>query len=77
MNTIAGVLQILIFTGLLIIAVVSWFIWDKRYRKNHGTDIPSGYDPTDEIFLDPVTGKQLKVYFNPKTGERFYHEKKS
>ena len=71
---IAAVSNIVISGGLIVIALLSWFIWDKRYRKNHGTDIPQGYVVTDEVFIDPLSGKKLKVYYNPQTGDRFYYE---
>ncbi|HEY8910227.1 MAG TPA: hypothetical protein VIM51_08105 [Desulfosporosinus sp.] len=70
----AVVINVLMYGGLLIIALFSWFIWDKRYRRNHGTDIPKGYIATDEVFIDPVNGKKLRVYYNPQTGTRFYRE---
>jgi hypothetical protein len=65
---------LLIYGGLFVIALLSWFIWDKRYRMNHGADIPKGYLPTPEVFIDPISGKKLKVYYNPQSGDRFYHE---
>jgi len=71
---IALILNVLIYGDLLIIAVLSWFIWDKRYRGNHGANIPKGYIATDEVFIDPVHGKKIKVYYDPQTGNRFYHE---
>jgi len=71
---IAVAINLLVYGGLLIIAVLSWFLWDKRYHRNHGADLPKGYIATDEVFMDPVTGKKLKVYYNPQTGDRFYHE---
>lgn len=71
---IAVAINILIYGGFLIIALLSWFIWDKRYRRNHVTDIPKGYVATDEVFIDPVNGKKLRVYYDPQTGNRFYHE---
>jgi len=70
----AVVINLLIYGGLLIIALLSWFIWDKRYRRNHGSDIPKGYVATDEVFIDPVSGKKLRVYYNSQTGDRFYRE---
>lgn len=60
--------------SLAIIALLSWFVWDKRYKKGYGQDVPRSYQPTDEVILDPVTGKRTRVYYNPQTGERFYHE---
>ena len=71
---IALAINLLIYGGFFIIALLSWLIWDKRYRKNHGADIPKGYVATDEVFIDPVNGKKVKVYYEPQTGNRFYKE---
>ncbi|WP_407314862.1 hypothetical protein [Desulfosporosinus sp. SB140] len=73
MRTAVGIYA-LIYGGFIIIALFSWFIWDKRYRKNHGTVIPKGYVATEEVFVDPVSGTKLKVYYDPQTGNRFYRE---
>lgn len=67
------------FVVIIVIAVValgSWFIWDKRYKGNQSkhTRAPEGYEPTDEAFIDPTNNKKYKVYYNPQTGERFYQE---
>lgn len=71
---IAVAINLLIYGALLIIALLSWFIWDKRYRRNHGTNIPKGYIATDEVFIDPVNGHKLRVYYDSQTGNRFYHK---
>lgn len=71
---IAVGIYLLIYGGALMIALFSWFLWDKRYRKNHGTEIPKGYVVTEEVFIDPVNNKKHKVYYDPKNGTRFYHE---
>lgn len=68
---------ILIQLCFLILAVISLVIWDKRYKKNHGLNIPSGFEKTEEIIVDPSNGKKFRVYYNPSTGERFYHEEYS
>jgi hypothetical protein len=68
---------ILIQLGILAFAVLSFLIWDKRYRKNHGLKIPNGFEKTEEVTIDPNDGKRFRVYYNPKTGERFYHEESS
>ena len=65
-----------IWGGLLIIGLLSWFIWDKRYRQNVGKDLPQGYKKTDEVFIDPVDGRRQRVYYNPDTGDRQYIEEK-
>ncbi|WP_251550333.1 hypothetical protein [Neobacillus muris] len=64
-------LQILI---VLILIIGSWFIWDRRFRKKHGKQVPEGFFRTNEASIDPTTKKKLVVYFNPETGERFYKE---
>jgi hypothetical protein len=62
---------------IVILAVISYVFWDKRYKKNHGLDIPKGFEKTEEINIDPSDGRKLRVYYNSRTGERFYHEEKS
>lgn len=59
---------------LLILIIGSWFIWDRRFKKRHGQQVPEGFVRTNEVSIDPTTKKRLVVYFNPDTGERFYKE---
>jgi len=59
---------------VLIVAIISIVFIDKRYRKNHGSAIPKGYERTEEVTIDPQTNRKLRVYYNEKTGDRFYHE---
>ncbi len=33
---------------------------------------PGQYQRTDEVFDDPTTGRRLRVWFDPATGERRY-----
>jgi hypothetical protein len=42
-----------------------------RYTPPASTD-DTKWLPTGERFLDPSTDKLMEVYFNPKTGERYY-----
>ncbi|MBM7716545.1 hypothetical protein MHB50_06535 [Siminovitchia sp. FSL H7-0308] len=64
-------IQILLFIAIIII---SWLIWDKRFKRKHGREVPKGFIPTNEVNIDPTTKKKLIVYYNPDTGERFYKE---
>lgn len=59
---------------IIVIAVASWLIWDKRFKNKHGQSVPKGFERTNEVSIDPTTQKKLVVYFNPETGERFYKE---
>jgi hypothetical protein len=73
MHKIFGV-YVFVEVGILIVAVISFVFWDKRYRKNQGSKIPNGFKRTEEVTIDPSTNKKLRVYYNPTTGDRFYHE---
>jgi len=68
---------ILVQICIVILAIIAFVFWGKRYRKNHGLDVPEGFEKTEEITIDPSDGRKLRVYYNSKTGERFYHEEKS
>lgn len=59
----------------------------SRYRsgaaeRNAAEPGPGGGEPaspesrfrrTDEVFVDPSTGRQMRVWVDPATGERRYH----
>ncbi|WCK56727.1 hypothetical protein PP175_04585 [Aneurinibacillus sp. Ricciae_BoGa-3] len=64
----------MIIAGVLLLAILSWFVWDRQYKNSQGTEIPSGYVYTDEVNIDPVSGRRTRVYYNPRTGDRFYKE---
>lgn len=52
--------------------LLGYFVYDKRFRKNHGEKVPTGFEPTNEINTDPTTGETTRVFYNEETGERFY-----
>ena len=68
------VIYIMIQIVAVIFGILTLIFWDKRYRKNHGTKIPAGFERTEEVSIDPKTNKKLRVYYNTTTGGRFYHE---
>ena len=51
----------------------------ERTRQDAGAgggepDAPQHpFRPTDELFVDPSTGRLMRVYLDPATGERRYH----
>jgi flagellar basal body-associated protein FliL len=61
---------------VLVCILLGYFIYDKRFKRNHGTEVAKDFEPTDEVNLDPVTGEKTRVYYNSKTGERFYKKEK-
>ncbi|PEC48659.1 hypothetical protein [Bacillus sp. AFS096315] len=61
---------------LIICLFLGYFIYDKRFNRNHGNQIPERFQRTSEVNIDPVTGEKTRVYYNPDTGERFYKKEK-
>lgn len=61
---------------LIICILLGYFIYDKRFNRNHGVKVPDGFQSTEEINIDPVTGEKTRVYYNHATGERFYKKDK-
>ena len=59
--------------GVLIVLSV---IFEGRYRRANCAITPSGPDwqQTAETFRNDETGRMVKVWFNPATGERRYVE---
>lgn len=51
-------------------AVAAVFGWD-RYRSSRKADAES-FQSTSEVFTDPASGRPMRVWYNPATGEREY-----
>ena len=69
------------------LAIVALVLERSRYRseaeeRGAGQTGPGGGEPaapgppfrrTDELFVDPTTGREMRVYLDPVSGERRYH----
>ena len=64
----------LIIWGALQLAIVlAGFVFERVRYKPLDTMLPgSGWEATSERFIDPETGAHVRVWFNPRTGERRY-----
>jgi hypothetical protein len=71
-----GVLYLIFWVAAvaLVIGIAIWgfIFWDRRYRGAQGR--ADQFQPTDETFRDPTTGRMMRVFFNASTGERQYRE---
>lgn len=63
-----------ILIALAVIALLSWFIFDKRFKMANNNEIPKGYEKTEELFIDPTNKKKYRVYYNAADGSRYYYE---
>ena len=66
-----GIVALLIIALAVAIAVAAAG-WD-RYRHEQSGPVP-GAHPTNEVFIDPETGRRMRVWFDPRTGNRDYRE---
>jgi hypothetical protein len=56
--------------GVIVVAI----LFERRYRNDSRS--PDGrWQPTGERFADPTTGKDVEVFYDPKSGERRYVER--
>jgi len=55
--------------GAVLLAAVLLERW--RYRPS-GPAHPDAWQPTGERFIDPESGRPMRVLYNPSTGERRY-----
>jgi len=54
--------------------VVIGILCERRYRDDKQQ--PQGpWQATGERFVDPTSGKDVEVYYDPKSGERRYVER--
>ena len=60
-----------VLVAVVVVGVVAAILgWDP-YRGGRKTERESA-QATDEVFVDPATGKQMRVWYDAKTGEREY-----
>lgn len=65
---------IVILAALVLIVLAAVFGWE-RYRGGGpgGPRNSAGAHPTAEVFIDPETGRPVRVWFDERTGQREYH----
>lgn len=67
--TLPGI-QALVMGALVIVGILC----ERRYR--HDRQQPDGrWQATGERFVDPTSGKDVEVFYDPQSGERRYVER--
>jgi hypothetical protein len=67
-----GIVEWVILAIVVAGIVIALLGWD-RYRggrKSVGDD--GAMKPTSEVFVDPASGKRMRVWYDPATGRREY-----
>jgi hypothetical protein len=68
MGIVEWVVLVVVIAGI----VIALFGWD-RYRGNRkSTSTGSASEPTGEVFIDPESGRRMRVWYDPTTGQREY-----
>lgn len=68
MSAVDWVILAVVIAGI----IIALFGWD-RYRGNrNAASSGSASQPTTEVFIDPETGRRMRVWYDPSTGGRDY-----
>lgn len=69
--TLPGI-QALVMGGLVIVGILC----ERRYKGRHNLQEPDErWQATGERFVDPTSGKDVEVFYDPQSGERRYVER--
>ena len=70
-----ALVELVVIAALVILIVVGAVVGWERYRGGgaggRGPGV-SGAQPTAEIFIDPETGRRMRVWIDAGTGQRDY-----
>ncbi|MHB8717384.1 MAG: hypothetical protein ACYDAC_00620 [Candidatus Dormibacteria bacterium] len=71
----AVIVAVYVLVGLSVVAAGAYIAIAglDRYRSS-GRVHPAVLQPTPEVFVDPETGRRMRVWFDPATGTREYRE---
>jgi hypothetical protein len=73
MGVVIPVVELLVIVALAILIILGAVIGWERYRGG-GPAWPGGGGarPTTEVFIDPATGRRMRVWYDDRTGQREY-----
>lgn len=73
MTVLLGLLVYILVIALMALIAFAITARFRRARMQRGqVRVPHGYVQTDEIFIDPTTGARQRVWYNERTGDRWY-----
>jgi hypothetical protein len=65
------IVVLVVVVGGIIIAIFGWDRYRGRPKAVPGAP-PSSAQPTNEVFLDPDSGRRMRVWYDAATGQREY-----
>jgi hypothetical protein len=60
-----------IIIAIVVVGVVAALFGLDRYHSRPGSG-DSAARPTDEVFIDPESGRTMRVWYNQQSGKREY-----
>ena len=65
--------MLLVIVAVVVLAgiVIALFGWD-RYRGSREVAVDGSAQPTAEVFVDPETGRRMRVWYDRDSGRREY-----
>jgi hypothetical protein len=65
-----GGIQALIVGAIIVLGT----LFERWRYNNRNASVDGDWQPTGERFVDPGSGKQVEVLYDPQSGERRYRE---
>ncbi len=57
----------------IVVALVVLFVFSLLAGRFRESPVPAGeWRPTEELFIDPGTGRRMRVWVDPQDGSRHY-----
>ncbi|HEY7926439.1 MAG TPA: hypothetical protein VIG86_03345 [Candidatus Dormibacteraeota bacterium] len=67
-----SIIPLLILAAVVLVVVATVIGWDRYRPGRRGPNL--GAHPTNEVFIDPETGRRMRVWYDPATGAREYRD---
>jgi hypothetical protein len=61
-----------VIIAIVIVGIVTALFGLDRYRGNRKSTSGGAAQPTDEVFIDPETGRKMRVWYDQRSGKREY-----
>jgi hypothetical protein len=68
MGIVRWVVLVIVIAGI----VIALLGWDRYRGKRKDVGDGSASQATDEVFIDPETGRRMRVWYDPSSGKREY-----
>ena len=61
-----------VIIAIVIVGIVTALFGLDRYRGSRKRTSGNATQPTDEVFIDPETGRKMRVWYDQRSGKREY-----